>query len=69
MTPAREIAEQAAVDARESEWERDRRAWNLPPRPVEPDSPASEGSPEPLDDTEAPRTLGRLEPELKSAPR
>lgn len=43
MTGAPDVVDQAA---RTREWERDRRAWNLPPRPVGTDSHASPNSPE-----------------------
>lgn len=46
MTRAREVVDQAVVNARE--WERDRKAWNLPPRPVGTDSHTSPSSPEPF---------------------
>jgi hypothetical protein len=45
MTRALEVGEQPALKTREAEWERDRKAWNLPRRPVGTDSGAS-GSPE-----------------------
>lgn len=46
MTRALEVVDQAVVNARE--WERDREAWNLPRRPVGTDAHASPSSPEPF---------------------
>src|SRR5574341_1705649 len=46
MTRVLEVVDQAAVNARE--WERNRKAWNLPPRPVRTDSPTSPSSREPF---------------------
>ncbi len=46
MTRALEVVDQAAVNARE--WERDRKAWNLPPRHVGTDFHTSPSSPEPF---------------------
>ena len=46
MARVSEVVEQAAVSARE--WERDRKAWNLPRQPVGTDSHASRRSGEPV---------------------
>jgi hypothetical protein len=53
MTGALEVGEQPALTTREAEWERDRKAWNLPRRPAGTDSGAST-SPEPVGRNESP---------------